>query len=193
MANVAIPKAESQASRDSPADDPVGVPKTESQPRDSPGNDVAAPKVESQGDSLAHDGVAVPKAESQDVSPVEDGVAILKAEAETAMGQEVIISKMARLDVASSDWNNRMREVSMKLASKIPYVGGAASIILGIFWPEDQDDIFQSIKMEIENLIDEKILEKELEVYQNNITALGDTIQSYSKVSGRIFPTGKNL
>jgi hypothetical protein len=134
--------------------------------------DDAVPKVESQGDSPAAD-VAVPKARSKYDSPADE-----VAEDETAVREE-IISKMGRIDVAASDWNNRMRDVSIKLSTKIPVVGQAASIILGIFWPVNKVNIFESIKQDIANLVDEKILAKELEERQNEIEALHKIIKEY--------------
>ncbi|KAG0578439.1 hypothetical protein KC19_4G023000 [Ceratodon purpureus] len=83
------------------------------------------------------------------------------------------------MEVPVSDWNNRIREVSTKLATKIPYIGQAASIILGMLWPVDKANIFESIKKDIKNLVDEKILEKELEDRQNEIAALHRVIQEY--------------
>lgn len=140
--------------------------------------------MDSQRDSQVAD-VAVPKAESQGHSPVDD-VAV-PSEAEMAIPKSVT-SRLALLDVPVSDWNNRLRKLTMMLASMIPEVGKVASVILGEFWPEDKESIFDLIKKDIENLVDKKILEKEMEERKNEIGALRKVIEEYQAVSDREFP-----
>ncbi|MCO5552966.1 hypothetical protein L7F22_006486 [Adiantum nelumboides] len=83
------------------------------------------------------------------------------------------------VDVRASDWNNRVRDAAIKIASKIPEVGTVVSFLMNFFWPEDKIDIFQSLKADMTKLIKKEILEYELNRHQGELDGLRDIIQRY--------------
>nr|UDN67334.1 insecticidal protein IPD113 [Gymnocarpium dryopteris] len=82
-------------------------------------------------------------------------------------------------DVRASDWNNRIRDAVLKLSSKIPEVGTAASILIGFLWPENKIDVFQAIKADVINLVKKEILASELNRHHSEIDGLKLAIQRY--------------
>lgn len=85
------------------------------------------------------------------------------------------------VDVHASDWNNRIRDVVMKITAKIPEVGAAASIIVGILWPEDKIDVFQALKADMIKLVKKEILEYELNRSKSEIDGLKSIIERYKE------------
>lgn len=83
------------------------------------------------------------------------------------------------VDVRASDWNNRIRDVVMKVSSKIPEVGAVVSIVVGFLWPEDKVDVFQALKADMIKLVKKQILEYELNLHQSEIHALKVIIERY--------------
>ncbi|XP_063786825.1 uncharacterized protein LOC134935903 [Pseudophryne corroboree] len=83
-----------------------------------------------------------------------------------------------------STWNDRIKDAMISITGKIPPVEGIPvgqiiSMLLKVFWPSSEPDIWSLIKDQVEGLVDQKILEFELQERNNEIRALQKTMQMY--------------
>jgi len=85
------------------------------------------------------------------------------------------------MSLDDDDWNNRIKAVVVGLAGKIPHVGGIVATLLGAFWPTHSTSIWDLIEEQVEELVNIKILERELEERQNDLNAIHRDMESYVK------------
>ncbi|MDX7626784.1 insecticidal delta-endotoxin Cry8Ea1 family protein [Enterobacter bugandensis] len=64
--------------------------------------------------------------------------------------------------------------------SQIPVVGGVLSLIFGLLWPENDTDIWNSIKDRVKELIDDEIDAEEWEVLSDKINEIKDKLNTYT-------------
>lgn len=81
--------------------------------------------------------------------------------------------------IHADTWNNRIKSISEAAAKKIPYVGAIVSFAIGQLWPTDKADIFSLIKDQVQGLVDQAILNKEMEERKHEIEGLNDTMNQY--------------
>lgn len=79
----------------------------------------------------------------------------------------------------SDSWNDRLKAIVSGVSSKIPYVGGAIKALIALFWPSSQVSIWDLIKEQVSQLVDVKILAKELEERNEELNGLKDTLNNY--------------
>lgn len=65
-------------------------------------------------------------------------------------------------------------------ASEIPVVGGVMSTLLGIFWPQDKTDVWQSIAARVKSLVDDEIDSEVQAILQNKTDEMKGKIDTYS-------------
>ncbi|KAF3933091.1 hypothetical protein ABW20_dc0109660 [Dactylellina cionopaga] len=79
---------------------------------------------------------------------------------------EKVVSKIGQKDVeppkvegtlGEIDWNGAVEAIISGALGEIPYVGGILSGLLGVFWPQDDEDVWGEIEAQVEALINEKI------------------------------------
>ena len=76
-------------------------------------------------------------------------------------------------------WNNRLRDVTLALAGRIPKVGAVIKALIGHFWPPNKEDIWSLIKDQVQELVDSRILQHELEEREAEIRGLHATMVYY--------------
>jgi hypothetical protein len=78
------------------------------------------------------------------------------------------------------DSNETARKLAMGFAAEIPEVGGGVSLLLDLFWPDNLPSIWDSIKAQVSNLIDQRILAAKIETIQEDIDDLRNALNEYS-------------
>nr|UDN67329.1 insecticidal protein IPD113.1 [Lygodium flexuosum] len=162
---------------------------------------MAAPGLMSSAVTIAdgvHDNVSAPAATEgvPDVVVEDHGIKILSASAEAEVEETDVVVEQPQpvlqlpdyyIQVNADDWHNRIRSAILQLASGIPVVGNAVSILLGLFWPANRVNIFESIELEqyIRNIVKQEIFEFELRQHMSDIEALEDTVRSYDRAALR--------
>lgn len=94
------------------------------------------------------------------------------------------IDMLARhMQVEANDWHNRVRDAVLALISDVPMVGTAISILIGLFWPATQVNIWEALKAEVTNIVRREIFEFEMRLLESDIEALERTIVRYERAS----------
>jgi hypothetical protein len=81
--------------------------------------------------------------------------------------------------MVSKTWNDRIKSAVEALESNIPYVGGIVVALTEVLWPPSDVSIWDSIKQQVTQMGDAKILAKELEERQEELNGLKDTMNEY--------------
>eukprot|EP01084_Bolivina_argentea_P268497 456064_1 len=80
----------------------------------------------------------------------------------------------------SNEWFNNMRKISMSLASKfIPEVGWLVSLVINLFWPVQSVSVWDQVKKQVKNLVDNEIFNKEYRDKKLDLDALGKGLKEY--------------
>ena len=79
----------------------------------------------------------------------------------------------------SPTWNERIKNAVEALEGAIPYVGFLVVALTELLWPADDVDIFDSIKSQVNRVVDAKILGAELDQRREQLDGLKDTMAEY--------------
>lgn len=75
--------------------------------------------------------------------------------------------------------NDLGKVIAQAVAGKVPYVGGLLSGLIGIFWPSDRPDIWDTIKAKVQTLVEQDIAQNNLDQLQLTLQGLKDEINAY--------------
>lgn len=91
-------------------------------------------------------------------------------------------SSMAEIEVSDS-WNNRLKTLAENIAGSIPTVGKLLKAAIMLFWPDEKESIWSLIKDQVEELVETKILEHELNERSSQIDAIRASLLMYSNAT----------
>lgn len=74
---------------------------------------------------------------------------------------------------------NAVREVVILAVGEIPEAGGIIAGLVGILWPESQEDIWGQIKDKVEALINKKLADYEYQQVQEDLAGLHNVLKDY--------------
>nr|UDN67316.1 insecticidal protein IPD113 [Asplenium athertonense] len=92
------------------------------------------------------------------------------------------------MHVEAHDWQNRLRQAILGLASKIPKVGFAISALIGLFWPPNRVSIWEAINGEVyvRNIVRQELFEFEVRLLKSDIEALETVIHRYDQAASTL-------
>ncbi len=83
------------------------------------------------------------------------------------------------VDLTEDQWSDIAKSLVETAAGQIPYVGGMISSLVDYIWPAKKETLWDQIKDQVENMIDQKILAFELQERQGEISGLKDSLKQY--------------
>ncbi|MBE1293783.1 MAG: hypothetical protein GJ677_14970 [Rhodobacteraceae bacterium] len=87
------------------------------------------------------------------------------------------------------DVNNMARDIVIAGISETPEVGGVLGGLLGLLWPESEEDVWGQIRKKVEKLIDKKIADTVFRETTESLNGLERVLQDYVDEIGVDDPT----
>ena len=88
---------------------------------------------------------------------------------------------------SNRSWSERIKDISLRLTGQIPVVGSLIGFVLNELWPSaspslpDPIDIWNCIKDEVQNLVDEAVLNRELDERRGDLQGLKWNLEQFER------------
>ncbi len=78
-----------------------------------------------------------------------------------------------------AEWNDRLKTITDRLVSELPYVGLIVGLLVNQLWPDSQKNIWELVKDQVQAAIDRSILLHVLDERQEDIDGLRNSMDNY--------------
>jgi len=88
---------------------------------------------------------------------------------------------LVSVKISRSQWKTLIQWFITSISTELPEVGKSVNLLISLFWPEGcKPDIFETIKSQVEELVDTKIFDFELKTLQGEINGIQLDLSSYN-------------
>lgn len=89
------------------------------------------------------------------------------------------VGDLALLDAAPDEWSQRIKSAVEAISGNVPYVGGLITAAIELLWPIAKQDLWSSMRQQVSDLVDTRLLDKERAERQGDIDGIKDGLRLY--------------
>ena len=94
--------------------------------------------------------------------------------------QDLVTVWLSGRDLKPAQWKTLLQWFITSISKTEPEIGKSVNLLITLFWPDNKPNVFETIKTQIEELVDAKIFEFELKTLQGEINGIQHDLSSYS-------------
>jgi hypothetical protein len=97
--------------------------------------------------------------------------------------QETLVTEKNTLQAIPQLDNDTAKKIALMVSGKIPYIGGALSEFIDIFWPTTEVSLWDQIKDQVETMVNQKISEYNLKQLELTLQGVRLSVSTYPTIT----------